>query len=555
MSNSHLDWIWSIYTTSPDPASGMSTLRDTCVALLNYPLTSSSFIPAIAGLALHPSVAEPFREVFPILKHLMYSAAQYHGTSQPLFDREHADFRLVTILGVRRDDAEAAWGRLLQKVADAMGYIEDLYASEEMEYDFGEVLPPAEVSAGSPAIRAPHHGGLRADRKDLGIVKVSIKNSEVGDDCMPFELRSSYAPYPALETGGRNVDDTATLAHMHAFVGYEVHGPMDRKSRCGQHSIAERVIHARTIPPMVHAPPSVTIEVPVTGAESLTSDNACPGSLATELTGAAKEQVVSRSGTKVEAARTELRNAACPLVGVSVEDVEDGELKSKSFPQFLSASYAGKLTKTASTSGRRRDTPSSAPKSPARHAKVVPTPAPKMDAPTHAYAHSEHRRQQDLTNVEHACVVHLALTTLEAGGPRESPEVSNVETFSAEDETSRKETSLPNGGKEPITNEVSVSKGNEQNERMRLDHSPPNESCPPSVKAESVLTASAAHSDTGALRNTTPCVDSAKSEIEVLEAESIQLLNDGWNDWPLTAEHLSGLPGPSDNCKTWAAFA
>ncbi|KAJ7436782.1 hypothetical protein B0H11DRAFT_2363831 [Mycena galericulata] len=132
MSDSHLDWIWSLYTTSPDPASGMSTLRDTCVALLNYPLTSSSFIPAIAGLALHPSVAEPFREVFPILKHLMYSAVQHHSTSQPLFDHDHADFRLVTILGVRRDDAEAAWGRLLRKVAAAMGYIEELYALVEM---------------------------------------------------------------------------------------------------------------------------------------------------------------------------------------------------------------------------------------------------------------------------------------------------------------------------------------------------------------------------------------------------------------------------------------
>ncbi|KAJ7434606.1 hypothetical protein B0H11DRAFT_2208244 [Mycena galericulata] len=132
MSDSLMNWIWSTYTISPDPQSGMSTLRDTCVALLNYPLTSSSFIPAIAGLALHPSVAEPFREVFPILKHLMYSAAQHHGASQPLFDREHADFRLVTIIGVRRHDAEAAWGRLLQKVADAMEYIEGLCALEEM---------------------------------------------------------------------------------------------------------------------------------------------------------------------------------------------------------------------------------------------------------------------------------------------------------------------------------------------------------------------------------------------------------------------------------------
>ncbi|KAJ7445943.1 hypothetical protein B0H11DRAFT_1930290 [Mycena galericulata] len=130
-----------------------------------------------------------------------------------------------------------------------------------------------------------------------------------------------------------------------------------------------------------------------------------------------------------------------------------------------------------------------------------------------------------------------SLATLEAGGPRESPKVLNVDTFSTEDETSRKETSFPNGEKEPIANEVWVSKESEQKERIREDHSPPDESCPPSAKTESVMNAGAALSYAGALCNTTTRVDSAKSEIEVLEAGSIQLLNNEWNDWPLTAEH------------------
>ncbi|KAJ7458389.1 hypothetical protein B0H11DRAFT_2243086 [Mycena galericulata] len=126
MSNSHLDWIWSLYTTSPDAASGMSTLRDTCVALLSYPISSSHFVPALAGVALHPSLAEPFREVFPILKHLLYSAAELHGIVQPLFDCNHADFRMVTIIGVRQDEVKAVWDRLRQKVVDAMRGIESI---------------------------------------------------------------------------------------------------------------------------------------------------------------------------------------------------------------------------------------------------------------------------------------------------------------------------------------------------------------------------------------------------------------------------------------------
>ncbi|KAJ7510341.1 hypothetical protein B0H11DRAFT_2415429 [Mycena galericulata] len=107
----------------------MSTLRDTCVALLNHPLSSSDIVPALAGFSLHPRLAEPLREVIPALKYLLYAAAELRAAAQPLFDYDHVDFHLVTILGVPRDEVEAAWGRLKQKVMAAMKGIEDAWAS------------------------------------------------------------------------------------------------------------------------------------------------------------------------------------------------------------------------------------------------------------------------------------------------------------------------------------------------------------------------------------------------------------------------------------------
>jgi len=144
MSDSFLSLVWSRYIHSPDPASGMATLRDTCVALLNYTFSSSHLIPALAGVALHADLAEPLREVTPILKHLLYAAAEHRHASQPLFDRDHTDFRLVTTIGVPQEDAADAWARLTHKLAGAMRCLEYICSGAPLH---GQAAPPGAASA------------------------------------------------------------------------------------------------------------------------------------------------------------------------------------------------------------------------------------------------------------------------------------------------------------------------------------------------------------------------------------------------------------------------
>ncbi|KAJ7458764.1 hypothetical protein B0H11DRAFT_2242813 [Mycena galericulata] len=762
MSDSLMDSIWSKYTISPEL--GMSTLRDTCVALLNHPLSSSDLVPALAGVAFHPRLAEPLREVIPALKYLLYAAAQQEAATQPLFDRDHTDFRLTTILGVPRDQVEGAWGRLRQKVAGAMRGIEVNYMLKRASVagtdgvgitgthslSTPSSLPPHPSRHTSPQSVAPHarartlsaNGSLasassshqtlapqspmhsilfssssrcppthsvhpaekHASRREFPLRQASCAVEEFLDSgttgraetsaplearrqgrlgsrtlytsrldglgselagarddgavtlelnantgtghidkvvseirkpsaerltevsirrpvfckrshamaelyhpdidvcvaCAPVALKLATLPRPTvievevidirdnapadsptceksesslppiisprarprLPPGLSTIDASVSVADSKSptmevdrassiRISTVRNGGLDAEDSedvCfekilvppsqlldgarGQNpvtstpfeidttplfdvSIAEVLNRAYSQPPLssVGTAPSVAViiepeglekdgvksasrpedvrtkggrtfgkftgvgehsgvtnrgtgdacaavdlsaegsdrsdrdvytsdgvddprvgsegvaneamatvalvskkeqylqdgyahtseecvdarthSIPATGAESLATNDACPRSSAPGLTGAAKEQVVSRNGTELEAARTELRSAACPLVGV--EDVKYGELKRKSFPQFLDALYAGPLSKTASTSGCPRDTLSSAPKSLVCDAKVVTTPSvPTADTPTRGYTNSEDKRQEDV---------------------------------------------------------------------------------------------------------------------------------------------------------------
>ncbi|KAJ7873402.1 hypothetical protein B0H13DRAFT_1895045 [Mycena leptocephala] len=122
MSDSLLSLIWSKYIHSPEL--GMHTLHDTCVALINQPLSSTNLVPALTGFTLHPHLTEPLHEVLPILKHLLYAAATHRSSSHPLFDYNHTDFWLATILGVPQEDVMPAWARLMHKLARAMHCLE-----------------------------------------------------------------------------------------------------------------------------------------------------------------------------------------------------------------------------------------------------------------------------------------------------------------------------------------------------------------------------------------------------------------------------------------------
>ncbi|KAJ7437841.1 hypothetical protein B0H11DRAFT_2359457 [Mycena galericulata] len=530
MSNSHLDWIWSLYTTSPDPSSGMSTLRDTCVALLNCPLTSSSFIPAIAGLALHPSVAEPFREVFPILKHLMYSAAQHHGAAQPLFDRDHVDFRLVTIIGVQQDDAEAAWGRLSQKVADAMEYIQELCALEEMSVSahsrVAKVLPLSS--------RGPHGTLSRSAAPSINSAMESIVHSS----------RAALAPiHPAASS-----PSSSHRSHTHSVcpVGQSI---LRREFPSRQAGRTVEEFHDKGAAGRVEISAGYTYAGSA-GSPALRTSQSAGQEVHEDAAVEAAQPVVMDTG---EAQRESLHAVQRGVhlefeAGASKTSVDAGHISKR--VREMSENSTNGLTKASLYQRTRSRTPASV--HTCARAPSAESPATEIEGLDKTLDTNDCVAIATPTAAFFLDAANESPATLEAGGPRESAEVSNVDTFSAEDETSRKETSFPNG-EEPITNEVSVSKGSEQKERIRVDHSPPDESCPPVLKTESVLTAGAALSDAGALRNTTTCVDSAKSEVEVLEAGSIQLLNNGWNDWSLTAEHardsMASIPSGTTSAK------
>ncbi|KAJ7723871.1 hypothetical protein B0H14DRAFT_3519774 [Mycena olivaceomarginata] len=65
MLDSPLDWIWSEYTTSPDPASGMQSLYQTCSWLTKHILLPSHIVLSGGGYVLHPEIAQIFTNVVP----------------------------------------------------------------------------------------------------------------------------------------------------------------------------------------------------------------------------------------------------------------------------------------------------------------------------------------------------------------------------------------------------------------------------------------------------------------------------------------------------------
>ncbi|KAF8131277.1 hypothetical protein K438DRAFT_1948155 [Mycena galopus ATCC 62051] len=89
MSDSHLDWIWSQYTISPDPSSGMQSLYQTCSALIEHILQPSHIILRRGEFTLHLELADPLISVVPALDHLLSLAWKHNGLSvQPLCQKE-----------------------------------------------------------------------------------------------------------------------------------------------------------------------------------------------------------------------------------------------------------------------------------------------------------------------------------------------------------------------------------------------------------------------------------------------------------------------------------
>ncbi|KAJ7789142.1 hypothetical protein B0H13DRAFT_2394891 [Mycena leptocephala] len=117
MSKSILDDVWTMYTISPDPASGTPTLRDTCAVLLSYTLSSSDIIPGSAGFTLHPRLANPLHQSSSDLKRLTVALGQPHIV-------DLVDSRIA--LGPTSLDWKIflAWDRLVKQLAAAIKLVE-----------------------------------------------------------------------------------------------------------------------------------------------------------------------------------------------------------------------------------------------------------------------------------------------------------------------------------------------------------------------------------------------------------------------------------------------
>ncbi|KAJ7699355.1 hypothetical protein B0H17DRAFT_1196429 [Mycena rosella] len=79
MADHRLDAIWSKYTKSPDPLSGMDSLYRACSKVLEHVLQPSDIPLTVGGFTLSPSLAALLREIIPAVDHLLSLAAQCHG--------------------------------------------------------------------------------------------------------------------------------------------------------------------------------------------------------------------------------------------------------------------------------------------------------------------------------------------------------------------------------------------------------------------------------------------------------------------------------------------
>ncbi|KAJ7768546.1 hypothetical protein B0H14DRAFT_2632894 [Mycena olivaceomarginata] len=74
-----MDWIWSKYIISPDPASGMQSLYQTCSALSQHVLTPSDIVLSGSSFTLQPELTMIIADVIPLLGQLLNLVMQDSG--------------------------------------------------------------------------------------------------------------------------------------------------------------------------------------------------------------------------------------------------------------------------------------------------------------------------------------------------------------------------------------------------------------------------------------------------------------------------------------------
>jgi hypothetical protein len=81
MPKTNMDWIWSKYTTSPDPAAGMQSLNQTCSVLTKHILLPTHIVLFHDSFSLCPNLAQVLINVVPQLGHFLNLALRDAGLS------------------------------------------------------------------------------------------------------------------------------------------------------------------------------------------------------------------------------------------------------------------------------------------------------------------------------------------------------------------------------------------------------------------------------------------------------------------------------------------
>jgi hypothetical protein len=125
-----MDWIWSEYTTSPDPAAGMQSLNQMCSTLTKHVLLPTHIVLSHGSFSLCPDLAQVLINVVPQLGHFLNLARRDAGLSD-IHNFCHAELQvLISSTGsdiATQNQVVWNWVHLIDKVYITMVDMKSLW--------------------------------------------------------------------------------------------------------------------------------------------------------------------------------------------------------------------------------------------------------------------------------------------------------------------------------------------------------------------------------------------------------------------------------------------
>ncbi|KAJ7084658.1 hypothetical protein B0H15DRAFT_848462 [Mycena belliarum] len=196
MSRSHLDQLWSRYTTSPDPLSGMESLYQACLRLTRHVLKPSDLVLSSPGsFVLHPQLAEPLSDVIPAMDSLLLHTAQHHGfRNPPSIGRSELQVLTTPTVYATEKQIVLNWDSLIARLASAMRELKGLCIADFSEISSAQVVPLALL---------PHR--LPATALQLTLATDTSHTAPASTPLLPGRATSATAPPSAAERHQRTL--------------------------------------------------------------------------------------------------------------------------------------------------------------------------------------------------------------------------------------------------------------------------------------------------------------------------------------------------------------